>query len=110
MALPSTISSHERIVGPKELEVALTLQYTAPGTRKISDIYLTSDSNARTVDLYVVPVGQSPANAYKLLDTFSTIANDMRAVTGLNYPMLTGEMIYTNCSGTGTKLVIVAQR
>ena len=110
MALPAAISSFERIVGPKELETDLTLQYTAPGLRRISDIYLTSDSNARTVNLYVVPVGETPANSHKLLDTFSTIANDVRLVSGLNYAIRQGEMIYTSCSGTGTKLVMIAYR
>lgn len=110
MALPATISSHERIIGPKELEIALTLQYTAPGPRKISDIYLTSGANARTVNLYIVPVGETPQSSNKLLNGFSTIANDLRPVIDLNYSIKVGERIYTDCSGDGTNLVIIAYR
>ena len=111
MPLPSTISFHERLVGPKELETGSTLQYTCPGGngRRITAIYLTSDSNARTINLHVVPVGSSATNANKLLDTFATIANDLRAVIELDYPLRPGETIYTSCSGTGTKITIVGR-
>src|ERR1051325_4356594 len=111
MPLPSTISFKQRLVGPKELETTSTLQYTCPSGNgfRISSIYLTQDGTARSVTVWIVPAGQSTANAYKLLDAFATIANDLRAVTELDYPMRPGEMIYASSSNTGTKITITGQ-
>ena len=110
LALPASISSFERIIGPVEVAQVLTLQYTAPDLRRISDIYLTSGSSARTVELYVVPVGQSATSSNKLLAGYSTLASDLRVITGLNYAIRKGETIWTNCSGAGVNLVVIAYR
>lgn len=110
MPLPTVISFRERLVGPKELEAVSTLQYTCPNNgRRITSLYLTQDGNARTVTVYVVPPGGSIANGYKLLDALATLANDLRTIPDLDYPLRPGEMIYALSSGTGTKITIVGQ-
>ena len=111
MPLPSTISFRERLVGPKELEAVSTLQYTCPAGngRRVTSIYLTQDGNARTVTVYIVPGGQTAANAYKLLDAFPTLANDLRTIPDLDYPLRPSDTIYALSSGTGTKITIVGQ-
>lgn len=110
LALPAPISSFETIVGPIELPVSSTLLYTSPGLRRISDIYLSQDSNARDVTLHIVPAGATKADAHRFLIDFDTIANDLRPVTGLNYAIQKGWTIYGDSSGTGTNLVIIAYR
>jgi hypothetical protein len=108
MPLPEISPFQERIIGPKELETGLTLQYTSPGQRTITQIYLTSDSNSRTVNIYIVPVGATAVNSNKLLDTYSVLANDLRVIPDLAYPIRVGEMVYTSTSGSGLKCTIVA--
>lgn len=109
--LPSTISFKERLVGPKELETATTLQYTCPPGQgfRISSIYLTQDANARTVTVWVVPAGQVVANGFKILDAMPTLANDLRNITQLDYPLRVADKIYASSSGTGTKLTVTGQ-
>lgn len=109
--LPSTISFKERFYGPAALPAVQTLLYTCPSGngRRISGLYLTQDSNARTVTVWVVPAGQAVANGYKLLDAMSTLANDLRIVVDLDYPLRPGETVYGLSSGTGTNLTITGQ-
>ena len=112
MPLPAPISSFETIIGPIELDVGgAALLYTAPGLRRISDIYLTNDNTEdTTVDLHIVPPDESTANSNKFFDDFGTIPNDVRMVTGLNYAINVGWKIYGSASATGVKLVVIAYR
>lgn len=108
MPLPELAERSERLYGPAELPTSDTLLYTAPGSRTITDIYVTETGGATpTITIYIVPATDDAASANKFLGGFSTIANDMRPVTGLKIPILAGEKIYGSASGTGVNLIIV---
>ena len=109
MPLPELAERSERIYGPAELPLTETLLFTAQGSRTITDFYLTeTTAGAHTVTINIVPATASPASSNRFLASFSTIANDLRPVTGLKIPMMAGEKLYGVASGAGVNLIVVA--
>jgi hypothetical protein len=98
-----------RVIGPKELETTSTKQYTVPFRLSfINEIYVIErTSTVHSVNLQLKPAGVGLGLGHKLLAEYKTLANDMRAITGMNIPLARDDEIWADASGGGVNIIVV---
>lgn len=85
------------------------IEYTAPSdTKSIIDKFTATNvtGTGETIDIWLIPNGQTVGNEYKILDSFAIAANTCVDITELkNHVLDTGGYIYAQASA-GSAIVI----